>query len=48
MREDEPEVPETEERPEAEPTSIDDGGSTKPGEGPLDKPAEGEGTHRGW
>ena len=31
------EKPETEERPESEPTSLDDGQSMEPGEGPHDK-----------
>jgi hypothetical protein len=51
VREDEEtgaEAPEADEHPESEPTSLEDGRSTGPREGPLDDPAEGEGTHRGW
>jgi hypothetical protein len=48
MREDEHELPEAEEHPESEPSSLDDGESIEPGGGRLDDPAEGQGTHRGW
>ena len=34
------ERPETEEHPESEPTSLDDGRSTEPGEGPQDEHPE--------
>ena len=36
---------ETEERPESEPTSLDDGQSTRPGEGRLDEHPELEQLH---
>ena len=48
VREDEEPRPETEEHPESVPTSVEDGPSTEAGEGRLDEPAEGGGTHRGW
>jgi hypothetical protein len=34
------ERPETEEHPESKPTSLDDGESMEPGEGPQDAPGE--------
>ena len=39
------EKPETEERPESEPTSLEDGESTERGEGPRDQPADAERLH---
>ena len=39
------ERPETEEHPESEPTSLEDGVSTERGEGPRDQPAEIEQLH---
>ena len=39
------EKPDTEERPESEPTSLDDGQSMEPGEGPNDKSPELEQLH---
>jgi hypothetical protein len=39
------EKPETEARPESEPTSLDDGQSTEPGEGPHDEHPELEQLH---
>jgi hypothetical protein len=39
------ERPETEARPESEPTSLDDGQSMEPGEGPLDESSELEQLH---
>jgi hypothetical protein len=39
------EKPETEERPETEPTSLEDGDSTDRGEGPRDQPADPEQLH---
>jgi hypothetical protein len=39
------ERPETEARPESEPTSLDDGQSMGPGEGPLDESSELEQLH---
>ena len=39
------ERPETEEHPESEPTSLDDGESTERGEGPRDQPSEIEQLH---
>jgi hypothetical protein len=39
------ETPETEVRPESEPTSLDDGQSMKPGEGPQDEPSDSEQLH---
>ena len=39
------EKPQTEERPESEPTSLEDGPSTEPGEGPLDRHPELEQLH---
>lgn len=39
------EKPETEEHPESEPTSLEDGASTERGEGPRDQPADVEQLH---
>ena len=39
------ETPETEQHPEGEPTSLEDGTSTERGEGPRDQPAEIEQLH---
>ena len=39
------EKPETEERPESEPTSLEDGESTERGEGPRDQPTDIEQLH---
>jgi hypothetical protein len=39
------ERPETEEHPESEPTSLEDGQSTERGEGPRDQPADLEQLH---
>ena len=39
------EKPETEERPESEPSSLEDGGATDRGEGPRDQPADSEQLH---
>jgi hypothetical protein len=39
------EKPETEEHPESEPTSLEDGQSMEPGEGPLDKHPQLEQLH---
>ena len=39
------EKPETEEHPESEPTSLEDGGATERGEGPRDQPADVEQLH---
>jgi hypothetical protein len=39
------EKPETEERPESDPTSLEDGEPTQRGEGPRDQPADVEQLH---
>ena len=39
------EKPETKERPESEPTSLEDGESTERGEGPRDQPTDIEQLH---
>ena len=39
------EKPETEEHPESEPTSLEDGGATERGEGPRDQPSDVEQLH---
>jgi hypothetical protein len=39
------ERPETEQRPESDPTSLEDGTSTDRGEGPRDQPADIEQLH---